>query len=263
MTTEEFIIHLFCLIDDQMSDVAKHPQAKLYPSELVTIGVLFALRGGMFRVFYRWLVRDYGALFGEVPERTRLQRALHTHQDWCERFLKLPTFFTIIDSYGVELIQPVREGRSKRQVGKKGYSNRRWIVGMKLCCLVNAHGEVVDWDSNTANFHDQHFRPLAHQFDEQTITLSDLAFRKAGDLQRNIKPCLHKTWSERMLIESLFSFLTRYCYLKHLFHRVRAYVESHFAYVAALVNLLLQLKRQLFPHLPADRPLLGLAQFAL
>ena len=43
MTTEDMIIQIFCLVDDQMKEVAKHPQAKLYPSELVTIGLLFAL----------------------------------------------------------------------------------------------------------------------------------------------------------------------------------------------------------------------------
>jgi len=42
MTTEDMIIQIFCLVDDQMKEVAKHPQAKLHPSELVTIGWLFA-----------------------------------------------------------------------------------------------------------------------------------------------------------------------------------------------------------------------------
>ncbi len=55
MTTEEFIIAVFCVIDDRMPNTPKHAQVKLYPSELVTIGVLFALKGGYFRAFYRWL----------------------------------------------------------------------------------------------------------------------------------------------------------------------------------------------------------------
>ena len=42
-------------------------QARLWPSELVTIGLLFALKGGSFRAFYRWLARDYAPLFGELP----------------------------------------------------------------------------------------------------------------------------------------------------------------------------------------------------
>jgi hypothetical protein len=48
MTTENFIIHLFCLVDDRMGNLPKHSQAHLYPSELVTIGLLFALKGAIF-----------------------------------------------------------------------------------------------------------------------------------------------------------------------------------------------------------------------
>jgi hypothetical protein len=44
---------LFCVVDDQMAGMPKHPQARLWPSELVTIGLLFALKGGSFRAFYR------------------------------------------------------------------------------------------------------------------------------------------------------------------------------------------------------------------
>ena len=61
MTTEDIIIHIFCRVDDQMGDVEKVPQADLYPSEVVTIGILFALKGGHFRAFCRWLKRDYDA----------------------------------------------------------------------------------------------------------------------------------------------------------------------------------------------------------
>lgn len=43
MTTEDSIIAVFCFVDDRMKEVPKHSQAKLYPSELVTIGLLFAL----------------------------------------------------------------------------------------------------------------------------------------------------------------------------------------------------------------------------
>lgn len=36
MTTELIIIAIFCLVDDRLPVIQKHPQAKLYPSELVT-----------------------------------------------------------------------------------------------------------------------------------------------------------------------------------------------------------------------------------
>lgn len=102
-----------------MEEVAKHPQAKLYPSELVTIGLLFALKGGHFRAFYRWLKRDYDALFAGLPDRTRLQRLLVTHQDWNERFLADPSFFLVIDSFPIELLFPIRQEAQRPTVWQK------------------------------------------------------------------------------------------------------------------------------------------------
>jgi hypothetical protein len=68
MTTEEIIIQMFCSVDDEIGSMPKHPQARLYPSEVVTIGILFALKGGHFRAFYRWLSRDYAALFAGLED---------------------------------------------------------------------------------------------------------------------------------------------------------------------------------------------------
>ena len=50
-----------------------------------------------------------------------------------------PSLLGVIDTYGIELIHPRREGRSKQQIGRKGISNQRWIVGGKLCLLLNHH----------------------------------------------------------------------------------------------------------------------------
>ncbi len=54
MTTRDFIIELFYRIDEQLKNVEKHPQAKLYPSEVVTIAFLFCLKGvGESRFLFR------------------------------------------------------------------------------------------------------------------------------------------------------------------------------------------------------------------
>lgn len=45
MSTEDFIIELFCRVDDQLKDERKHSQAKLSKSEIVTLALLFALKG--------------------------------------------------------------------------------------------------------------------------------------------------------------------------------------------------------------------------
>ena len=64
MKTEDFIITVFCEIDDQLGPLPKPQQAPLWPSKVVPIGVLFALKGGPFRAFERWLRRDSAPLFG-------------------------------------------------------------------------------------------------------------------------------------------------------------------------------------------------------
>jgi len=45
MTTEEIIVHIFYLVDNALLGLKKEPNAKLYPSAGVTIGILFALKG--------------------------------------------------------------------------------------------------------------------------------------------------------------------------------------------------------------------------
>ena len=125
MTDEDFIIELFCRVDDQMLDVPKHAQSKLYPSEIVTMGLTFALKGVGCRAFYRWLKRNFGPLFPGLPERTRFYRLLKRHRCWLTRFMAAPSLIGVIDSFGIELLHPRREGRSDQQIGRKGLSNRR------------------------------------------------------------------------------------------------------------------------------------------
>src|SRR5438046_7280116 len=84
------------------------------------------------RPFYRWLTRDSRALFPHLPERTRLFRLCTTPHDWTQAFLAAPTVLGVIDTYGIELVHPMREGRSSQQIGRKGLSNHRWIVGAQL-----------------------------------------------------------------------------------------------------------------------------------
>ena len=131
MTTGDCIIALFCEVDAHMPGIPKHPHATLWPSEVVTLGLLHALTGVGNRALYRWLMQDSRVFFPRLPERTRLFRLFMTHQDWTQVFLASPTVLGVIDTYGIELIHPIREGRSLRQRGRKGLSNHRWIVGGK------------------------------------------------------------------------------------------------------------------------------------
>jgi hypothetical protein len=184
------------------------PTATLWPIEVVTLGLLHALKGGGNRAFYRWLTRDYRALFPRLPERTRLFRLFRTHQDWTQVFLAAPTVLGVIDTYGIELIHPMREGRSPQQIGRKGLSNHRWIVGGKLCLLLNQYGLVVAWECATAHVADNTFQWLIRQFEEQMIILSDTAFHAAEGDPTNLKLCQRSAWEDRLLVETVLSMLT-------------------------------------------------------
>ena len=168
MTTVDFITALFYEVDEQIGAIPTHPEAHLWPSEVVTLGLLHALKGVGNRAFYRWLTRDSRALFPRLPERTRLFRLFTTHQDWTQAFLAAPTVLGGIDTYGIELIHPIREGRSPQQIGRKGLSNHRWIVGGKLCLLLNQWGWIVAWECATANVADNTFQWLVRQCEEQS-----------------------------------------------------------------------------------------------
>ena len=261
MTTKEFIIELFCRIDDAMCEVPKHGQASLYPSEVVTLAFLFAIKGVGNRPFYRWLKRDWHELFPRLPERTRLFRLFQTHQDWTAHFLAEPTVFGVIDTYGIELIHPVREGRSPAQIGRKGYSNRRWIVGGKLCLLLNKFGLVVAWDCDTANVADNTFQPIVRQVEDQMIVFSDTGFHsKEGD-PPNLKVCQPYQWNDRMLIETVLSMQTVINHFKKVGHRVWKYFQMRLAFTMAAFNVLVQ-----WHGLPAREDgfvPLSIAQFSL
>jgi len=261
MSTQEFITELFCRIDDAMQDVPKHSQAALYPSEVVTLGLLFAIKGVGNRAFYRWIARDYIQLFPSLPERTRLFRLFCAHSKWTDRFLAEPTILGVADTYGIELLHPMREGRSKEQIGKKGLSNHRWIVGMKMGLVLNKWGLVAGWDCNTANVHDTAFAPMVEQFQDEMVVLVDHGFYSRFGNPSNMKVCARGEWNERMMIETVLSMLHTVCHLKHMAHRVWSYFEGRLAFCLAAFNILAQ-----WQGLQPDdqgRVHLSIAQFSL
>jgi len=261
MVMEDQIIALYCRIDDVIKDIRPHPQAKLCPSEIVTLAVLFAIKGKGERAFYRWLAGNWRHLFPSLPERTRLFRLFNTHQDWVDRYLAQPTLFGVADTFGIELIHPVRQGRSTQQIGRKGLSNKRWIVGGKLGFVLNRDGRVCAWDCHTANVHDQHFRHLIEPFDQQMIVLTDSGFHGAEGDPANMKVCPPRTWGCRMLIETVLSMLTTICDIKRMRHRAWKYLRMHVAWTMAALNLMLDQTADLPRN--DGQPLLSIAEFVL
>jgi hypothetical protein len=240
MTTTDFITELFCRVDDHLGN-EKHVQAKLYASEVVTIALLYALKGSGQRAFWRWLERDYRSLFPNLPDRTRLFRLFNSHRRYITGFLGEPSLIGVIDSYGIELLHPIREGRSDSQIGKKGKSNKRWIVGGKLCYLLNHLGLVVGWACDTANVYDgSAFQQLVDDVADQMVVFSDTGFEKQDWQPTNLRLCKRGEWNVRMVVETVLSMLTYVCDFKHSRHKVWHYFETKVGFTMALFNILVQ-----------------------
>lgn len=241
---DDIILHLFCAVANSLGEEDyKHPQGKLYLSEIILIGVLFALRGTSFRRFYKWLLKQ--KVFMDLPERSRLQRLLINKRNYCNQFLGSATFFVVLDSLGIEVIHPIREGRSKQsqKLSQKGVSNHRWIVGRKLAVTINQSLQVVKMSDDTANVSDT-------IFDEQhalegSITLTDRGFKKKEGTPQTFKICPKGKWNERMVIETLFSLWTRICNAKKSFHRSTEGIKAKLAYLVSLSNLIVGLNEKL------------------
>ena len=240
MPTDYFIIALFDRVDQVLGDLPKHPQAHLYPSEIVTLALLFALKGVGPRAFYRWLSRNYRDWFPGLPERTRLFRLFATHQDWAEYFLAQPTVLGVADTYGIELRHPWREDRADQQIGAKGLSNHRWIIGAKLAYLLNQYGLIVAWDCAAANVADNAFHQFIRDFQDEMVILTDTGFHaKTGD-PANMKPCSRGTWNGRMVVETVLSMPTTVCHLKKVSHRTWRNLHARLASTMAVFNVLVQ-----------------------
>ena len=261
MSTDDFIIGLFIRVDSMIGKLPKHPDAHLFPSEVVTLGVLFALKGGQQRAFYRWLTANSGSWFPALPERSRLFRLFGAHADWAEYFLAQPTTLGVADTFGIELIHPWREDRADLQIGRKGLSNHRWIVGAKLAYLVNQYGLVVAWDYAAANAPDNAFRDLVADFAETTVVFTDTSFHAADGDPPTQKVCKRGTWNVRMLVETILSMLTTVCHLKQVSQRTWRGLRARLAYTMALFNLLV-----MWDGIPVDAHgtiHLSIAQFSL
>ena len=194
------------------------------------------------RNFYRWLRRDYLPLFANLPERSRLGRLVKSHQHWAKRFLAEPSLLGVADSFGIGFCHPVREMRFPRRcrIGRKGKSNSRSIVGGKLCVVFNKWSLVSGWQASTANVSDTEFHPLLKEFEQRMIICADSGFHSKDGEPENVKICERGTWNVRMVVESVFSLLTRVCHSKQMKHRMWEYFQMRLGFLVAVFNVLLQ-----------------------
>src|SRR5207244_6031499 len=141
----------------------------------------------------------------------RLFRLLTTPHDWPQAFLAAPTVLGGIDTYGIELSHPRREGRSPPQSGRQGLANHRGIGGGTLCLLLNQWGLSAGWACATANVADTTLQGRIRQVEERMSVLRDTGFHAAKGDHTNLTLCQRGAWADRMLVETVLSLLTVVC----------------------------------------------------
>jgi hypothetical protein len=216
LSVVNLVILIFCQVEEKLADQdKKHSQAKIWLSELITIGLLFSLKGYSFNRFYSWL--HASDLFPTLPSRTRLVRLMITHQELFLQFFQPETVLNIADSFGIELCHPIREKRKGSTIGKKGLSNHRWIVGRKVNIAINQKAMIIVLQESEANRHDQIFNPALSKING--VVLCDSGHKSADAMPDNLKICKRGTWNNRMIIETVFSLWKRVLNAKQMLVR--------------------------------------------
>jgi hypothetical protein len=240
MTTIEFITALFYEVDEQLRTIPTHPEAHRWPSEGVPVGLLHALKGVGTRAFSRWLTRDYRPLCPLGPERTRLLRLFTTPQDGTQAFLAAPTVLGVLDTDGMELSHPRRAGRSPQQIGRKGLSPHRWLVGGTRCRLLHQWGVIGAWACATAQVAENTLQGRMRPCEERLLVLRDPSFHAAEGDPRHLTLCPRGEWQDRLLVETVLSMRTLVCHVKQGMPRVWAYVQARLACPMAAFTVLVQ-----------------------
>ena len=240
MAAVDLITELFRRVDDRIPD-DRHSRASLYPGEVVTPALLYALKGSGRRAFRRRLIRGYGELFPELPDGTRLFRLFGSHRHYTDRFPAEPSMPGVIDSYGIEPLHPVREGRSGGRIGEKGISNHRRIVGGKLRRVPDNPGLIISRTCDTADVYDgSAFQDRADDPSGETVIFSDTGFKKRDRNPTNPRTCKRGERNVRMAVETVLSVLTCICDFKYSRHKVWDYFRAGGGFTTALFNIPVQ-----------------------
>ena len=136
MITVEFITALFYEVDEQLRAIPKHPEAHLWPSEVVTLGLPCPQRRGQPAL----LSLADARLSAVVPPPPRADAALSSLQDpsGLDAGLLGCSDGARRHRHLWDRADPPHARRPQpQQIGRKGLSNHRWIVGGKLCLLLN------------------------------------------------------------------------------------------------------------------------------
>jgi hypothetical protein len=238
-TSETIIIAIFYLVDTYCCDLPQHVQSKLHPSEIVTLALLFRLKGLSYRRFHAWVMST--GLFPKLPNYSRLNRLFLHYQPTVQVLSQNEAVenLAIVDSTGCEVVHPIREKRSSKDWIGKNKSKGRWYVGQKLTIMVDALGRILNWETLPANAHDTRFNDVFQGAPEEV--LADFGFKSKDNHPDWLTICERGERNDRMVVESIFSLLKRLLHLDKLRGKTEKGFNMAVSGILGVYNLLLEL----------------------
>jgi hypothetical protein len=240
MTTPEFIIALFYAVDQEMLDVPTHPEATLYPSAVVMLALLHAIKGGWDPRLLSLANARLSAIVSPGAGAHLLGTALQDAHG-VDRPVSGCPYRARSGGHLWHRVHPPEAGRAPPRADREEGPEQSSVDGQwELCFSLNQGGLICAWDCATANVHDTHVQPLIVRFDGQRIVLTDTGFHAQTGDPANMQVCPRGTWHTRMLVETVLSMLTTVFQSKKVGHRVGAYFRARLAWTMAAFNLLVR-----------------------
>src|SRR5687767_11367038 len=98
-----------------------------------------------------------------------VSRQLARQQVHTDLLMEQTSLLNVVDSFPIELLFPIHEGRSKQQYGGKNKDKGRWSVGIKVCWILNTFGQVCGWIWDKMNYSDNEFLDYFAEFKDYAI----------------------------------------------------------------------------------------------
>jgi hypothetical protein len=117
------------------------------------------------------------------------------------------------------------------------------MVGIKVVVVVSPQGDILAWETDTANIHDTHFAWIVEEFTVKV--LADTGFHAREGDPENLKICKRGEQNERMVVESVFSLCKRLPGLNNIVAKSLKGFRLAVASIFALFNTLLDMNRRL------------------
>jgi len=150
MSTVEFITALFYEVDEQLRTLRNTPRPTSGPVRWSPWGCSMPSKAWATGVLSLVDTR-LSAVVSPAPRAHPALSPLPDPSGLDAVFLAAPTVLGVIDTMASSSSTPCAKAGVPNQIGRKGLSNHRWIVGGKLCLLLNQWGLIVGWACATAN----------------------------------------------------------------------------------------------------------------